>query len=300
MLTLSLTFQAARIIPPTTPVAAIPGQPESGSISASIFFTDPTLNMLPRDGHGNPMVNATIGLTQTCTGYTPKHHQCENPREWYVVQRTSPTQIRAWINITNTSGSPLRALKLNETLPHDWAVSPGWGKLTTQAIHDYWTNTTRLDTGHELTQYPTVTVGSSTPQVVHIIIPDFNKTAIAHLLLPHQSILVSVTLTYTPVGARQSLVSYPKNYTDTATIGAWNQTSFKGTGFTKNASGFFTTYGPIPVTTPAPTDFWGPIFDVAAPLIGLAIILTIIFLVMSRLRRAKQQPDFPNSRPLAA
>ena len=301
MLVLSLTFQAARVVPSATlMVGAGSGQPEPGSISASIFFTDPTLKMLPHDGHGNPMVNATIGLTQTCTGYTPRRHLCENPREWYVVQHTSPTQVRAWINITNTSGSSFRALRLNETLPPDWAVSPSWGKLTTQAIHDYWTNTTRLDTGHELTQYPTVTVSTGTPQVVRVIIPDFNKTAIAHLLLSRQSILVSVTMTYTPVGARQSLVSYPKNYTDTATIEAWNQTTSMIIGSTKNASGFFTTYGPLPVTTAAPPDFWGSIFNVAAPLIGLAIILTIIFLVMSRLRRARQHPDFPDSRPLAA
>jgi hypothetical protein len=188
-------------------------------IRVSKFFTDSSLNPLPLDSNGNPKVDAVLSGG--------------------IVTGTNPGQVLAWVNVTNTSGSRVQSLKLNDTLPVDWTVNPPWMPAL-GAIHIFFANTTSLLTNPEITQPSTVTVSSGNPQTVHLAIPSFNATGIGHPLMPGQSMLLSVKLSYGLKDTSQSASSYPRNYTDTATGAAWTQASFIGTEFTGNGSAFFT------------------------------------------------------------
>ncbi len=188
-------------------------------ISASVFFTDSALNRLPLDSMGNPMVNVTLAGS--------------------IVRSTNPGQVLAWVNVTNTGGSSLQSLKLDETLPRDWAVNPAW-MPGVGAIQVFFANTTSLATNPEITQRKAITVSTGNPETIHLAINNFTATTIGHPLMPGQSILLSVKLTYTLKGSSQSATSYPRDYTDTATAAAWTQVSFSGTKFTGNVSAFFT------------------------------------------------------------
>lgn len=298
--TLSLVVPTMLTASSATPSPATPTQSTSDTISSSIFFTDPSLTSLPLDLNRNPMVNTTIGTAQTCTGYTSKGHHCEGAQTWFVVQHTYPDQVRAWINITRVSGPAVRAIRLNETLPLDWAVNPSWGIRGTGGIHAYFANTTRLATNPEFTQYSTITVSGNAPQIAHIAIPDFNKTAIRHPLFPGQSILLSVTMTYSQVGKDQGSVISPKTYTDTMALAAWNHTSFTGTETVTSASASFLVYGRAPLIVSPTSDLGTNVLNIGAQLIFPLIIVAIILVVMGYLARAKRKPDFPESRPLAA
>ncbi len=108
------------------------------------------------------------------------------------------------------------------------------------AIHVYFAKTTSLAKNPEITQPSTITVSSGNPQTVQLSIPSFNATTIGHPLMPGQSILLSVKLTYGLIGTSQSASSYPRNYTDTAVAATWAQASFTGTEFTGSGSAFFT------------------------------------------------------------
>ncbi len=152
---------------------------------------------------------------------------------------TNPGQILAWVNVTNTSGSSVQSLKLNETLPVDWVVSPAW-KPGLGAIHVFYANGTSLANETEITQPSTITVSTGNPEVVHVAIPSLNATGIGHSLMPGQSILVSVKLSYGLIKTAQSSNSFPRNYTDAAVVAAWTQVSFTGTEFTGSGSAFFT------------------------------------------------------------
>ena len=193
-------------------------------IRLSKFFTDSSLNPLPLDSSGNPSMNVTLAR-----GF---------------VKSTNPGQILAWVNVTNTSGSSLQSLKLNETLPVDWTVNPPWlpGK---GAIHVYYANTTSLATNPEITMPSTITVTTGNPQAVILAIPSLNHTGIGHPLLPGQSILLSVKLSYGLVMTAQSPASYPRNYTDTASTAAWTQPSYTGTEASATASAFFIAYAKV-------------------------------------------------------
>lgn len=188
-------------------------------INVSKFFTDSSLNPLPLDSKGNPKVDVVLPNGE--------------------VTSTNPGQVLAWVNVTNTSGSRIQSLKLNETLPVDWKVDPPWmpGK---GAIHVFFANTTSLATNPDITQPSTITVSTGNPQIVHVAIPSFNATLIGHPLMPGQSILLSVKLTYGLIGTSQTPSSYPRNYTDTATAIAWTKPSFTGTPLPGHDSAFFT------------------------------------------------------------
>ncbi len=194
-------------------------------VKVSKFFTDTSLNPLPLDKNGNPKVDVVIAGG--------------------VVRSTNPGEIMAWVNVTNTSGS-LQSLKLNETLPVDWVVSPPWMPAL-GAIHVFYGNTTSLATNPEITQPSTITVsGPSPPQTVHLAIPSFNATAIGHPLLTGQSILLEVKLDYFLDGTTQSASTYPRNYTDTATAKGWTMPSFTGTAVgPSTATGLFVAYAKV-------------------------------------------------------
>ena len=83
------------------------------------------------------------------------------------------------------------------------------------------------------------------PKTVQLTIQDFNSTAIGHPLMPGQSILLSVKLSYDLKGTRQLGSSYPLNYTDKAVAAAWTQTSFAGAESTSSESAFFTAYAKV-------------------------------------------------------
>jgi hypothetical protein len=188
-------------------------------VKVSKFFTDSGLNPLPLDSKGNPRVDVVLANG--------------------VVTSTNPGQVLAWVNVTNTAGTPLQSLKVNETLPLDWKVDPPW--MPAQgAIHVFLANTTSLPTNPEITQPSTIKVATGNSQTVGLSIPSFNATAIGHPLMPGQSILLSVKLTYGLIGTSQSASSYPRNYTDTALAAAWTKASFMGTESTGSGSVFFT------------------------------------------------------------
>src|SRR2546425_9419549 len=194
------------------------------STRVSKFFTDSSLNPLPLDNNGNPMVNVVLGRN--------------------IVQSTNPGQVLAWVDVTNTGSTSLQSLKLNETLPVDWTVDPPWmpGK---GAIHVYYANTTSLATNPEITDPSTITVTAGNPEVVHLAISSLSATAIGHPLLPGQSVLLSVKLTYGLIKTGQSFASYPRNYTDTASAVAWTQASYTGTKVSATSSGFFVAYAKV-------------------------------------------------------
>src|SRR6266705_496090 len=185
------------------------------------FFTDSSLNPLPRDSNGNPKVDVLLANG--------------------VVTSTNPGQVLAWVNVTNTSGSSLQSLKLNDTLPVDWMVSPAWmpPRGSVGAIHVLYANGTSLASETDITQPSTITVSTGNPDVVHVSIPSLNATGIGHPLMPGQSILLSVKLSYGLVHTSQSASSYPRNYTDTAAGVAWTQASFTGVESSGTGSAFF-------------------------------------------------------------
>ncbi len=195
--------------------------PAVSQISVSVFFTDSNLNRLSLDSMGNPVVNVTLAGGE--------------------VKSTNPGQVLAWLNVTNTSGSPVQSLKLNETLPVDWSVSPAWNppKGSAGAIHVFYANSTSLANETDITQPSTITVSTGNPEMVHVAIPSLNATGIGHPLMPGQSILLSVKLSYGLVKTTQSSNSYPRNYTDTAIATVWTQVSFSGTAFVGSGSAFF-------------------------------------------------------------
>src|SRR2546425_2502622 len=194
------------------------------STGVSKFFTDSSLNPLPLDNNGNPMVNVVLARS--------------------IVESTNPGQVLAWVNVSNTGSTSLQSLKLNETLPVDWTVDPSWmpGK---GAIHVYYANTTSLATNPEITQPSTITVSTGNPETVSLAMSNLTATAIGHALLPGQSLLLSVKLTYGLIKTSQSFASYPRNYTDIASAAAWTQPSYTGTETSATGSAFFIAYAKV-------------------------------------------------------
>jgi len=224
--------------PLTSPCEPFTVTPAPPTVSVSKFFTDSSLNQLPLDNHGNPMVNVVLART--------------------VVESTNPGQILAWVNITNTGSTSLQSLKLNETLPVDWTVTPSW--LTGKgAIHVYFANTISLATNLEITQPSTITVTTGNPEVVQVAISSLNATTLGHPLMPGQSILLSVKLTYGLIKTSQSFASYPRNYSDIASAAAWTLPSYTGAKASATASALFTAYAKV-VGDPGPD---APIIDVS-------------------------------------
>src|SRR5436309_5831542 len=181
------------------------------------FFTTSTLTPLGLDSNGNPMINVTLAGA--------------------IVRSANPGQVLAWVNVTNNSGSSLQSLRLNDTLPVDWTVSPPWMPAK-GAIHVFYANGTSLANESDITQPSTITVSTGNPETVHLAMSNL-ASAIGHPLMPGQSILLSVKLTYGLIHTIQLASSYPRNYTDTAAGAAWTQASFTGIESSGTGSAFF-------------------------------------------------------------
>jgi hypothetical protein len=188
---------------------------QSPSLIVSKFYTDTSLNPLPTDSFGNPKVDVVLAGG--------------------VVKSTNPGEIIAWVNVTNTSGSSVESLKVNETLPVDWVVTPTQGK---SAIQVFYGNTTSLATNPQVTP-SSITVTTGNPETVSLAIPSLDSTSVGHPLFSGQSILLGVKLAYGLDKTSQSALSYPRNYTDIATGTTWTAASFTGTAFSGAGSAFF-------------------------------------------------------------
>jgi len=195
--------------------------PPPALLGVSGFFTDPGLSPLALDNASNPMVTSVLARG--------------------IVQSTNPGQVLAWVNVTNIGSVPLQSLILNETLPTDWTVSPAWmrGK---GAAHVYFANSTSLGANLEITQQSSITVSSGNPETVSLAIANFTATMIGHPLLPGETVLLSVKLTYGLVKTSQSSTSYPRNYSDTTTVVAWAGPSYIGIEASATGSGLFTAF----------------------------------------------------------
>ena len=182
---------------------------ENLRLSVSMFFTDSDLNslQLTEFEFPTPTVNVTISGG--------------------VVRTVNPRHVLAWVNITNSGAVPFQSLKLNHSLPVDWTVDPPWlpGK---GAVHVYYANSTSLATNPEITQTSTITVPTGDPSSIQVAIPSFNATGIGHPLMPGQSILLSVNLSYNLVGTAQSAATYPRLYFSEANTEAWTTSGFVG------------------------------------------------------------------------
>jgi branched-chain amino acid transport system substrate-binding protein len=187
-------------------------------LSVSKFFTDSSLNPLSLDNHGNPAVNVVLPNS--------------------IVRSTNPGEVIGWVNVTNTAGTPLQSLKINDTLPIDWKIFPAWLPAK-GAIHVYYANTTSLATNPEITDSSIIDASTGNPETVHTSILSLSSTAIGHPLMPGQRVLLSVKLRYGLVKTSQPASSYPRNYTDTANSGGWTQESFSGTEYTGTGSASF-------------------------------------------------------------
>jgi hypothetical protein len=288
-LALSLILRAGPMTVTPTFVFAASSPPTSAPISTGIFFTDPNINRLPLDRLGNPKVDAAVVISQVCTGYSGKHHTCDGTADYYTVENTTPGQLLVWINITRTSGAALQSLRLNETLPADWAVS---------ATRVYYANTTRISTDLNITQPSTINFLTRTPNVLRLAIPNFNTTGIGHPLLTGQSLLVSVKLNYGLVGKAERNLGYPKNYTDVVTAAAWTQKSFDGTESTTSMSAFFAIYGTYSGPESAPPR---PLLDTVLsvlPLVGFtALVIALGFGMVALASRRRRSRGYPTSTP---
>jgi hypothetical protein len=139
---------------------------------------------------------------------------------------------------------PLQSLVLDETLPFDWTVSPPWMPAKA-GLHVYFANNTSLSTNPEITQPSTITVSRDNPSLVHLTISNLTATIIGHPLMPGESILVSVRLSYNLVRTSQSSSSYPRSYTDTANVAAWIRPSYTGAEVSTSMSVSFTAYAGV-------------------------------------------------------
>jgi hypothetical protein len=192
------------------------------SINVSVFFTDSNLIPLPLDSRSNPKVDVVLSQGS--------------------VRSTNPGQVFAWVNVTNTSPSPLRSLKLNDTLPTDWLIHPVWlparGALS---VFFEFSNRTLVD----ITNSTTIAVTIGNPEKVSLSVSNITASAAGQNLAPGESILLSTKLSYGLKGTSQTFNSYPRNYTDTAIASAWMQPLFGDGHASDSGSKFFTAYGKV-------------------------------------------------------
>ena len=177
------------------------------NIDGSMFLTDTDLNYLPLFLNHYPEVNVTISGG--------------------VVRTVNPRHVLEWINVTNIGAMPLQSLKLNELIPLDWQVSQAL--KPEKAVHVYFANTTSLETNPEITRPSTIAVSPGHPELIRVAIPSFNATEIGHPLMPSQTILLSIRLSYALIGTSQSAAAYPRYYAFGAHAEAWTMTGFLGT-----------------------------------------------------------------------
>ena len=191
----------------------------ANSLTVSEFFTDSSLKPLPSDNNGNPMMKVVLVKG--------------------IVEGTNPRLVLAWVNVTNTSGSSLNSLKLNETLPMDWSVSQAQNTIR---VFIAFPNGTR----QEITDQTSIAVHSGNPEMVSVSMTNITESGVNNSALAQgQSILLSVKLTYALIGASQSATSYPRFFTDYASASAWTQALYNGTPVYGTSSGFFIAYARV-------------------------------------------------------
>ena len=183
----------------------------------------------------NPLlvtIRGSMFLTDTDLNYLPIYHQVDAWREINVtisdgvVRTVNPRHVLEWVYITNSGYIPVQSVKVNEHLPLDWKISPA--SRPEMGVHVYFGNTSSLATNKDITQLSTISVSTGSPESIQVAIPNFNTTEIGHPLMPGQSFLVSVTLTYALIGTSQSVATYPRYFSSTAHIEAWTMTGFVG------------------------------------------------------------------------
>ncbi len=183
----------------------------------------------------NPLlvtIRGSMFLTDTDLNYLPIYHQVDAWREVNVtisdgvVRTVNPRHVLEWVYITNSGYIPVQSVKVNEHLPLDWEISPA--SRPEMGVHVYFGNTSSLATNKDITQLSAISVSTGNPESIQVAIPNFNTTEIGHPLMPGQSFLVSVTLTYALIGTSQSAATYPRYFSSTAHIEAWTMTGFVG------------------------------------------------------------------------
>lgn len=187
-------------------------------ILVSKFFTDTGMNPLPLDSERNPSVDVTLAHG--------------------IVRNTHPHYVLAWVNVTNTSGFSLQSLKLNETLPIDWAVAQG-----DNAVRVY--SASPNGTIQEITDQQSIRIVKGNPETVSLTLGNITEADDNTSLGPNESILVSVAMMYTLKASSQPASSYPRDYSDVAAVAAWTQAHFSGTELTGTVSAFFTAHARI-------------------------------------------------------
>lgn len=199
--------------------------PPAAGLAVSKFFTrgQAVNNLLPVDANGNPKVEVVLANG--------------------VVRSINPGEFRAWVNVTNTSPNPLESMRFTETLPMDWLVHPpflpGQGAVHVLFVSSEHSSIRQLDRSSE------VTVSVVNPETVTVTIRDFSKTAAGQPLMPGDSLLLSVKLDYGLTGTGQLAGSYPRDYTDTATVSGFTLPSFTGVESTATAQGLFVAYAKL-------------------------------------------------------
>ncbi len=195
------------------PQARARGYQNLWELTTLVFFTDADFNPLLTDQSGNPMVTAVLS------------HD--------VVEGTNPGQVLVWIEVQHIGfNSTFQSMSIDVMLPPDWVVSPAW-PTAKGAIHVYFANTTTfgiqtvntsyfatsvIPQASEITQLSTITASAGE---VQLLIPNFNTTAIGHLLNPYQSILLAVKVSYSLKSTTQSANTYPRKYVTTASSKGW-------------------------------------------------------------------------------
>jgi len=175
-----------------------------------------------------PLVSATVFLTDS--SLKPLPFQTVNViLSGGVARSVHPRNVLVWANVTNTGPIPLQSLNLIEFIPTNGAVNPPW-TIGKGGIHVYYANTTSLATNPEITQPSTITVSNTPALHVTVAMPSLNATAIGHPLMPGQSLLLSVDITYTLIGTSQSAASYPQYYGCGASVEVWTKAGFMGGG----------------------------------------------------------------------
>src|SRR2546422_821820 len=214
---------AGRVTPADAAQVATSALQLALQLSSKQFFTSQDGTPLTLDSKGNPRVTVNFSNGK--------------------VTSTTPQGILAWTNVTNTGGIALGSIRLNETLPADWSLSPA-PSPNTKPVRVYFEFANR--TLVEITRQ-TVIITSTTNghQVVTISTANITSTQAGSSLGPGESILVSARISYNLIGTSQPTTNYPINYTITSNVTGWTLAKFKGSIGSVGSTSSFTAYAKV-------------------------------------------------------
>lgn len=214
---------AGRVTPADAAQVATSALQLALQLSSKQFFTSQDGTPLTLDSKGNPRVTVNFSNGK--------------------VTSTTPQGILAWTNVTNTGGIALGSIRLNETLPADWSLSPA-PSPNTKPVRVYFELANR--TLVEITRQ-TVIITSTTNghQVVTISTANITSTQAGSSLGPGESILVSARISYNLIGTSQPTTNYPINYTITSNVTGWTLAKFKGSTGSVGSTSSFTAYAKV-------------------------------------------------------